>query len=122
MSEKETPKPEFDLRQGPWSVRLSTYGEIRATMHTSGRTLETEVKHYDSHGSGGNKDPFSTLDFTCNGARFELFLSDAQLEALADQLGNEIALRRRGGDLEPCEHCDCWTDHGDACCECGDVK
>jgi hypothetical protein len=96
MSENkpEAPAPEFEFRQGSLSVRLTSWGETQATMHTSGRELEVEVKHYNTAVNGDpKKKPFSTLDFVCDGGRVELFLSNTQLEALAAQLGNEIALR-----------------------------
>jgi hypothetical protein len=94
MSENkpEAPAPEFEFRQGSLSVRLTNWGETQATMHTSGRELEVEVKHYDPNPKNGSK-AFTTVDFVCDGGRVELFLSNEQLEALAAQLTAEIADR-----------------------------
>ena len=29
------------------------------------------------------------------------------------------ALAEAEQDPAPCDHCDCWTDHRDVCCDCG---
>jgi len=97
MSENksEAPAPEFEFRQGSLSVRLTNWGETQATMHTSGRELEVEVKHYHEDENGEPKaKPFSTVDFVCDGGRIELFLSDTQLEALACTLAAEVEGRK----------------------------
>jgi hypothetical protein len=42
-------------------------------------------------------------------------ISDRQVERVEGWQAN-------ADDVEPCDHCDCRTDHGDTCCDCGDEK
>ncbi len=89
-------KTVLDLNHGPMRVNMRQHTDgLTATLHATGRKLEISVSDYP--GTEDRAVPFNTLDFVVDGARIDVFLSDAQLEDLSGKLANEISIRRSNG-------------------------